>query len=115
MRLLLSSFYVDQILAYETVICFRVRGSVLFLFNVTYIHNVYICIMSNIMNIYMYILCNRYGFFDFRCRCIGFDWRMSQHDCEFMKNQDMLPNFTKSCGYSNSGAFPFSKLTDDYV
>ena len=29
MRLLLSSFYVDQILAYETVICFRVRGSVL--------------------------------------------------------------------------------------
>ena len=31
MRLLLCSFYVDQILTYETVMCFRVRGSVLFI------------------------------------------------------------------------------------
>lgn len=36
-------------------------------------------------------------------RCIGFDWRMSQHDCEDLKRNGMIPQFTKSCGYSNSG------------
>lgn len=36
-------------------------------------------------------------------RCIGFDWRMSNHDCESLTRSGQLPNFTKTCAYSNSG------------
>ncbi|CAJ1386166.1 unnamed protein product [Effrenium voratum] len=36
-------------------------------------------------------------------RCIGFDWRMSQHDCGFLQRDGLLPNKTSACGYSNSG------------
>ncbi|CAE7263995.1 unnamed protein product [Symbiodinium natans] len=48
-------------------------------------------------------------------RCVAFDWRMSNHDCEYMKDQGMLPNHTKSCAYSNSGLscmFALVDLTD---
>ncbi|CAE7415195.1 hypothetical protein AK812_SmicGene2899 [Symbiodinium microadriaticum] len=48
-------------------------------------------------------------------RCVAFDWRMSNHDCEFLKDQGRLPNHTKSCAYSNSGLsclFALVPLTD---
>ena len=44
-------------------------------------------------------------------RCIGFDWRMSQHDCEHLKRNGMIPSFTKSCGYSNSGTLARATIT----
>ena len=47
-----------------------------------------------------------------RQRCIGFDWRMSQHDCEDLKRNGMIPQFTKSCGYSNSGLSCVFALVD---
>lgn len=47
-----------------------------------------------------------------RQRCIGFDWRMSQHDCEHLKRNGMIPSFTKSCGYSNSGLSCVFALVD---
>ena len=51
-------------------------------------------------------------------RCIGFDWRMSQTDCESLEQEGKLPNKTKKCGYSNGGLscrFALVKLdaTDD--
>jgi hypothetical protein len=47
-------------------------------------------------------------------RCIGFDWRMSQHDCEHLKRNGMIPSFTKSCGYSNSGTLAMRWARDEY-
>ena len=61
-------------------------------------------------------------------RCVAFDWRMSNHDCEYLKDieernalmlfvwsvllwQDkgLLPQHTKTCGYSNSGPLNLEK------
>ncbi|CAE7662890.1 unnamed protein product [Symbiodinium pilosum] len=45
-------------------------------------------------------------------RCVAFDWRMSNHDCEYLKDKGLLPQHTKTCGYSNSGLSCVFALVD---